>query len=370
MSSRIIPSASTTSSSSSASTDVTTGNIHIEPIDLRCASDREYTLANDFKNRIRTARDASDPPIPLDEAVTGWRNAPELYAFSDWAAWNADRSAIVGWAGVEYPRSGENSHVVDFQIEVLPELRRRGLGRRLLAHAVTVPLHEGRRLMTTWTNGNVPAGAAFMERLGARKTSERHTNQLLLADVPPCLIDSWLTRGRERAEAFDLGIWVGPYPNVDLPAVVALNNAMNDEPRDGTDIEDHRKTPEEVRQWERAFFDRGSIRWSLYARDRATGIPVGYTEVFWNPNRPQLLIQAATGVLPPYRRLGLARWLKAAMLEKILRERPQVLHIRTGNADSNLAMLKINIEMGFKPYISQAIYQVETEKVDSYVRGR
>lgn len=52
------------------------------------------------------------------------------------------------------------------------------------------------------------------------------------------------------------------------------------------------------------------------------------------------------------------------------RERPQVVRIRTGNADSNVAMLKINFEMGLKPYTSHAIYQVETGKAEAYVRGR
>lgn len=341
----------------------------IEPVDPRNASDREYALANVFANRMRAERDPDDPPIPLDEAVIGWRNTPDAFVLSNWAVWNADRSAIVGSAVVQYMRGEDNTHVVFFNIEVLPEFRRHGLGRRLLSHVVTVPLREGRRLMTTSTSDRIPAGTAFVEGLGARKTSEGHTNQLLLSDVPPGLTRDWIERARERASAFELGLWVGPYPEADLPAVLALNHAMNDEPRDDTDLEDHRKTPEEIRQWEHTWFARGSMRWSLYIRERATRTPIAYSEVFWNPNRPKLIIQSATGVLPAYRGLGLARWLKAAMLEKILRELPQAEYIRTGNADSNAAMLKINFEMGFRPYIAQATYQVETEKVQAYLRN-
>jgi len=76
-----------------------------------------------------------------------------------------------------------------------------------------------------------------------------------------------------------------------------------------------------------------------------------------------------TGVFPQYRNQGLGRWLKAAMLERVLRERPEVKFVRTGNADSNAAMLKINNQLGFKPYIASALWQVELSKVQGYLNG-
>ncbi|MBI3460811.1 hypothetical protein HY009_07770, partial [Candidatus Acetothermia bacterium] len=70
---------------------------------------------------------------------------------------------------------------------------------------------------------------------------------------------------------------------------------------------------------------------------------------------------------PKYRNKGLGRWLKAAMLEKVLRERPQVKRLRTGNANSNGPMLKINHELGFKPYKSWIDWQVELDKALAYL---
>ncbi len=72
---------------------------------------------------------------------------------------------------------------------------------------------------------------------------------------------------------------------------------------------------------------------------------------------------------PDYRKRGLSRWLKAAMLTKILRELPEARVIRTGNANSNVPMLKINNELGFKPFISRPAWQVETETVEKYLAG-
>lgn len=39
------------------------------------------------------------------------------------------------------------------------------------------------------------------------------------------------------------------------------------------------------------------------------------------------------------------------MIEKVLADRPQVVRVRTGNADSNAPMHKINGAMGFPPRI-------------------
>jgi GNAT superfamily N-acetyltransferase len=105
----------------------------------------------------------------------------------------------------------------------------------------------------------------------------------------------------------------------------------------------------------------------MYVRERDTGRFAGMTEVTWHPNRPEIINQGMTAVFPQDQGRGLGRWLKAAMLEKILRERPQARWVRTGNADSNAAMLKINRELGFVPYESHYVWQVETDQVEGYL---
>ena len=58
------------------------------------------------------------------------------------------------------------------------------------------------------------------------------------------------------------------------------------------------------------------------------------------------------------------------MIDKVLRERPEVALVRTGNANENAPMLKINTEMGFKPYRAATMWQVATEKVDTYLKEK
>ena len=79
--------------------------------------------------------------------------------------------------------------------------------------------------------------------------------------------------------------------------------------------------------------------------------------------------QGITAVWPEYRGKRLGRWIKAKMLQKLLAERPAVTIVRTENADVNAAMLKINTELGFRPYMAEKVWQVPSETAKAYLRG-
>ena len=341
--------------------------VTILPFDLAGASDREYAALNRHFNRARAETLPDDPPTPLEETMARLRNIPPFVALHPWAGWSADGEEMLASLVVSFLKTEENRHLAQFEIEVHPEYRRRGIGRELLRLAVGVARAEGRRLMMTGTNGRVPAGAAFLERIGAERGLEEHTNQLVLADLDTALVARWQAAGRERATGFTLGSWDGPYPEDQIEAIAALNEVMNTAPREKLDMEDMHFTPEHLRQMEQGMVAAGTQRWTLYAAEAGTGRFAGFTEVYWNPNRPLVVSQGGTGVFPEFRDRGLGRWMKAAMLDRVLRERPQAEFVRTGNADSNAAMLGINQALGFKPYLSHCIWQLDTEKALGYL---
>jgi len=343
--------------------------MNIKAFHIRSATDEEFIKVNDCLNVMRAETLPDDPPRSLKELKDNWCNLPPMLTVNAWCAWNDDSSLVRGWSVAYYLNTEENQHLVQFEIYVRPECRRQGIGRQLLTRVVEVARQAGRRLMITETQERIPAGAIFMERLGAKMGLATHLNQLLLDDLDRGLLLRWQNRAAERASGFGLGLWEGPYPETELPAVASLQEAMNLAPRGELDIEDQHITPEQIRQFEQNIFARGDERWTMVVREKATGELAGYTEIMWNPNRPDLVMQGATAVWPKYRNKGLGRWLKAAMLEKVLRDRPQVKRVRTGNADTNEAMLSINRELGFKPYQSRLIWQVETDRVLAYGAG-
>ncbi|MBI3974888.1 MAG: GNAT family N-acetyltransferase [Armatimonadetes bacterium] len=344
--------------------------MRIEPFDPRHATDREYAAAAAFWNTIRSEFLPDDPPIPLEERVQGWRNIPPFVRVWAWSVWEPEGPRIVAVGNVNFLDKEENRHLARFDIAVLPEFRRQGIARRLLSSVAEVPRQHERRLLIAASHGAVPAGEAFMRRLGGQMALADHTNQLDLRDLDRDLLGIWQERARERAAGFELGLWEGELPEEEIEEIAAMFEAINRAPRGDLEMEDEHWTPAQIRQFEKQERARGNESWTMYVRETRSRKIAGWTDVAWNPNRPEILQQRGTAVFPEFQNRGLGRWLKAAMLDKVLRDRPQVRYVRTGNADMNAPMLKINTALGFTPYRSHYTWQVDTEKVLDYLRAR
>jgi hypothetical protein len=55
------------------------------------------------------------------------------------------------------------------------------------------------------------------------------------------------------------------------------------------------------------------------------------------------------------------------MLDRQLKLHPEIKFVRTTNADTNAAMLRINNELGFKPYMTSILWQMEIGQVLEYL---
>ncbi len=346
---------------------MTTPATAIQPFDFAHATDAEYEALNRHFNRAQAETLPDDPPIPLEETVAQMRNVPPFVSVEAWAGWNPDKTEMIASSVVSFLKTEENTHLIQFGLSVDQEYRRQGLGRELLRFCADAARREGRRLMMTDTNERVPAGAALMTRLGAERGMQMHTNQLVLAELDSALLAQWQEDGAARASGFTLGFWDGPYPDDQIEAIAKLTDVMNTAPRENLDMEDMHFTPEQIRQQEKMMAAMGTQHWTIYAAETATGRFAGFTEVNWNPNRPEIISQGGTGVFPEFRGFGLGRWLKATMLDRILNDRPQAKFVRTGNADSNAAMLGINHALGFMPYISRTVWQLDTAEALAYL---
>ena len=78
----------------------------------------------------------------------------------------------------------------------------------------------------------------------------------------------------------------------------------------------------------------------------------------YDPKDEHQIWQQGTAVTRAHRGHGLGLWMKAAMLQRILNERPRALYVRTNNANVNTQMLSINTQLGFRPAASTLLWQV------------
>jgi GNAT superfamily N-acetyltransferase len=340
----------------------------VTSLDLKNATESEYQALHRFTTRLRAELQPDDPPTPLEVAIHAWRNPSPLATTSTWIAWQDGGERVVGRGQLTLPTSGANEHLGQAAIEVIPEARRQHLGRTLLAEIAGGLRNAGRRVLIVKTTDRVPAGARFMERLGAEAGLAAHAHQLAIAGLDVERIALWRAAGPHAD--YELVVWEGPYPDADLEAIAALMEVMNTQPFGALAVEAQTVTPALLRRIEAALATRDAQRWTLAARERATGRLAGFTEVLWMPGVPHLLLQTNTGVVPEHRGRGLARWLKAEMLAHVPRRRPEIRFVRTSNADSNAGMLKVNAELGFKPYDSWTAWQVELERVEAYLSRR
>ena len=342
--------------------------MQIRVLDPTTATDVEWAALNEFENRMLAEAFPDDPPRPLALTIREQTRTPAILHRTRWAAWSDDGHDILGQGAVDIWEVQDNRHLAFTQLEVRPEARRQGIGRALLGRMAQTVQAAGRTTLMARTLESVPAGAAFAERVGAKAGLPSRWNQLDMRDVDPARMREWVARAQERAASFCVGFWGETYSEEALEAVVHMLSAMNDAPHDDH-IEEEIWTVDELRDLEATYKEQGLIRWTMYARETGSGAYAGYTEVYWNPERPTLLQQGDTAVLPAYRNLGLGRWLKAAMILRVLAERPQVRFVRTGNADANQPMLNINHEMGFRPFHLRTSYTIDAAQALGYAEA-
>ncbi len=317
----------------------------LEAVDVRSADDAVLRAMFAVATEIER-EDIPEPPwVPETEWVAELRADAGVQDRADWLV--RDVTGAPRAAGHFYAtRTGENTHRAKLVVRVVPAHRRQGIGTHLLRLAAAAAVEAGRTVVQTWTTAAGP-GAAFADRWAIVAEDHLELNRLRLADLDPALLDEWLARAPERAGDHELVWWDGRCPDELRPSYAELRQVMNTAPQ-VSDHVDEVFTLEKLDELEGWWADAGLPWWTVCARHRPSGRLIGYTELAFSDEEPTLAYQGDTAVDPAHRELGIGRWVKAAMLARVLRERPAVEVVDTYNAGSNDAMIAINRALGFR----------------------
>ncbi len=300
--------------------------IRIEAVDASTASD----------DTLRTIVRIEETCVPQewraeDDAVAFMRHPPGGDQRLHWLAFDDDEP--VGMMRLIVPAE---SQLLWSHLRVLPEHRRRGIGRALLAAARNVA--AGRAIGGHHQSAD---GAAFARAVGARDELRDVSSRLDLraASLPEPKLPGGCT----------LRSWIGPAPDELVESFAVARNAVDDAPQpEGQTLAVW--TVELVRDLEAAVERRGrELRVTVaLAGDQV----VAYTELRVSRPPSYWATTEETATVAEHRGKGLSQAVKTESLRLLRADRPDVEAVQTLNAEENAAMRAVNTKLGFVPVVT------------------
>ena len=243
--------------------------------------------------------------------------------------------------------------VIDLVVH--PEVRRRGLGRRLLATAARRSYQEGFRSIGVEVIGDTPA-VGFYEAVGFAREYVETRGVLRLSTVDPTALRSMASG---VASGYRLEFYPGGPPDDLLVAYARTKAEVRDLDDGDLDLRPSSYDPERLRDSLDCLHRRGMKPYIVLAIHEQSGAVAGLTEVVVPAQHPTRADQYDTIVSQDHRGYGIDRAIKARMLLELRSAEPNLSEVQTWNAQANEAMLKVNAELGFQPDRDWCEYAVD-----------
>ena len=291
----------------------------------------------------------SMPQWTLEECLGAYRTMDSGERQELFGAYDGD--TLLGFGGAWFPLL-DNLEKVYAELHVDPPVRRRGVGRALLAELEGRATADGRTLLLT--DSKIPAGERethpyrrFAEACGFEFSNVEVVRHLALP-VPEDRLQGWADEAAARHEGYTLETFVDEFPD-ELAASLCLlmGQLAVDAPTGLIDFEEEDYTPERLRE---RYATAAAMGRSVYETVALTpeGDVAAQTTLAVAKGEGKDVFQWGTFVHREHRghKLGLA--VKVANIRAMQDAHPDKQRITTQNAETNDFMVNINKQIGFE----------------------
>ncbi|HET7475782.1 MAG TPA: GNAT family N-acetyltransferase [Dermatophilaceae bacterium] len=289
-------------------------------------------------------------PITMAALRTIVRAADRSVDRQAWAAFDGESMVGAGWAELFLL---DNTSMAWLTVNVVPALRRRGIGSALCAAMVEDAKARGRTIMLGGTAYPPEARADHPYRRFAESQgftlANTEVHRVLDLPVDEEFLGELVRESAVHHPAYQVRHFAGRLPDELLPSYCALQNQLAvDAPTGEMEFEAERLTPEVLLEQQEVRARAGQSQLSALAVT-AAGEVVAYNDLVVPADEPGVVHQWGTLVHRDHRghRLGMA--VKARNLLELQHAHPDRKRVHTGNAEVNRWMVDINERLGFRP---------------------
>ncbi|WP_161962407.1 GNAT family N-acetyltransferase [Nocardioides speluncae] len=284
-------------------------------------------------------------PTPESDAVL-------LGAYAD------GEEAMLG-AGRVILHRNENPHLVNADVQVPPQHRRRGIGSALLTEVERRARDDGRTHVLSAAHcppGEESAGAVFAATRGFAKANVDQVKVLDLRECGPHL--DALAAEQGDLDGYRIETYGEAAPEHLIDGVCELLSGFFGEiPLGDLVLEDSLWTPERLRAAEQSARDQGSLDLTAVAV-APDGAVAGMTDLTIPVGEAKAVI-GVTVVAKAHRGHGLGLALKLATHRKLRTAYPDCECVVTGNAAVNTHMNAVNERLGYR--VVEDAYELQKE---------
>ncbi|MBL7254557.1 GNAT family N-acetyltransferase [Paractinoplanes lichenicola] len=303
-----------------------------------------YEIVYDIAS-VTAHHDCPDIPFSIRENfLKGIDNPPPGTVIERYLGYLDDEP--VGYVELDFPQL-DNLDIVGVDLLVLPEHRRRGVGRALYDLAVERAAVHNRKHLQASTVDRHPDGKAFAEAIGAKPGLAELRSRLDVTALDDSLLASLRAEAEKHATGYTLRRWQDVPPDDLIDGVAYLEGRLNaDAPRGDLTLEPEKMDAARIREdmLTRQKRGRRSYQTAAVTGDRV----VAWTWIVAEVDQPAHAWQSTTIVDPEHRGHRLGMLVKLENLAYVREQRPALAAVDTFNAAENAYMLKVNRAMGFR----------------------